>query len=518
MKARLVLLVAAAFAALAVTGCGSGGDSSSDPASLAPEKSPLYIEATVQPQGEVKENIETLFARISGIDTPPGELIISELESSADSSGEELDFDKEVKPWLGEKAGLSFQSYDGDDFTGYGVAVATTDPDAARSFVDEKAKSSDDPVEDGSYEGSDFKVESDDGTTVGVIGDFLAIAEDEATFKAMVDASEGQSLAEEDVFAEAIDAAPSGSAADLFVDIGGLIDQSGGTIDPEARQFLDSAGIEAEDATAVASLIPGSDQVEIDFSGDLGGETPPSGDASHLLSVLPYDSVAAFASTDFGKRFGEALDQIDANGIPGEVPPHEFKSTLEKAGIDVDRIAASIGDLGVFLEGESISSLNAGAVLITKDAKEARNTVANIGLLLRAGGTPGVTALGGNAAGFSVRGPDLGPKPLIVAAQEDRIVISYGRAPVVKLQAWEIPPTLADNTVYKEAVAALGGTPISAFVNGPLAVRFASIFVPADDQDFREATPYLNRIAYVAIGAGSEGDRATAKLIAGIVK
>ncbi len=204
----------------------------------------------------------------------------------------------------------------------------------------------------------------------------------------MVDASDGESLADEESYSSTVDAAPSGSFADVFIDIGGLIDQSGGTIDPEARQFLDSAGIEPEEATAVASLIPGSDQVEIDFSSNLSGKNPPTGDASQLLGSLPASSFAAIASADFGDRFGEAIDQIDANGIPGEIPAGKFKSGLKEAGIDIEKIAASVGDLGVFAEGDSESSLAGAAVLATKNSKEATNTVSNIGLLLRASGTP----------------------------------------------------------------------------------------------------------------------------------
>ena len=47
-------------------------------------------------------------------------------------------------------------------------------------------------------------------------------------------------------------------------------------------------------------------------------------------------------------------------------------------------------------------------MLTTKGSKEATNTVSNIGLLLRASGTPGITAIGGKASGFSIRGSDLG--------------------------------------------------------------------------------------------------------------
>jgi hypothetical protein len=346
----------------------------------------------------------------------------------------------------------------------------------------------------------------------------LVLAEDERTFKDAVDASGGVSLADADSFSSAMATAPTGSLADVFVDVGGLIDQSGGEIDPEAQQFLDSAGIDPDEATAVASLIPGSDQVEIDFSSDLGGENPPTGDASSLLGSLPGDSVAAVASADFGARFGEALDQIDANGIPGEVPPHEFKSTLNEAGIDVEKIAASIGAIGVFAEGNSEGNLGGAVVLETKDAGEAANTVANIGLLLRVTNTPGVTAIDAKYSGFSVRSADLGPRPLVVLAGGKRIVIAYGPQAAAKALATDRVDPLADNPVYKEAISALGSTPISGFVDGPAALKLAAALVPPGDDDFREAKPYLTKIDYLAIGSGSSGELATAKLIAGIGK
>ncbi len=518
MKVRLVLPVAVATFVSLLAGCGGGGgDSSSDPATLAPPRAPLYLQASVQPTGETKTNVEGLFERISGLDTDLGTLIVSELESSAGSSGEELDFEKEVEPWLGEEGGLFFQRYNGDEFSGYGIAVQSTDTEATQDFIDKQAGESNEPPEQGSYEGVDFVVESDDGTTVGVVGDFIAMAEDEKTFKTMVDASGGESLAGEETFSRAIDAAPSGSFADVFADVGRLIDQSGGSIDPDARQFLDSAGIDPEEATAVASLIPGSDQVEIDLSTDLSGENPPTGDASGLLASLPADSVAAVAAADFGTRFEEAIDRIDAEGIPGEVPPHKFKSTLKEAGVDLEKIASSIGDLAVFAQGETESSLDGAAVLTTSSAKEAANTVSNVGLLLRASGTTGVTAISGRASGFSVRSDDLGSKPLVVVAQGERIVVAYG-LPAARRALADGSDTLGQTPAYKEAVSALGGTPIAGFADGPAALKLATALVPPSEEGFREARRYLTKIEYLAIGSGSADGLATAKLIAGIAK
>jgi hypothetical protein len=522
VQARLVLMAAAAAAALAllVAGCGGGSDDSgSDPADLAPAQSPLFIEAILQPEGELKTNVEDLAKSIAGVENL-GNLIVSELESSASDSGEELDFEQEVAPWLGEKGGVFFEEFDGEDFHRYGIAIQTTDAAATQDFVDKQNEQSDDPVEDGSYEGVDYTIESDDGTTIGVLDDFLAIAEDEQTFKAMVDTAGGESLADDDRYSETVDAASPGSFADVYVDIGGLIDQSGGSIDPEAKRFLGSAGIDPAEATAVASLIPGSDQIEIDLSSDLGGEDPPSGDASGLLGALPADSVAAVAFADFGERFGEALDEIDANGIPGEVPPGKFKSTLKEAGIDVEKIADSIGDLGVFAEGSSERSLAGAAVLTTKNAQEATNTVANVGLLLRSAGTAGVTAISGKLNGFSVRDDDLGDKPLVVGAKGDRIAIAYGLQAATRALVPAQANTLADTPAYKEALGALGGTPISGFADGPAALELAAALIAGseDEDGFEEAKPYLAKVAYLAIGSTSSGDLATAKLIAGIEK
>jgi hypothetical protein len=520
MKTRLVLFLAtAALAALAIAGCGGGSDSSSsDPASLAPATAPVYIEATVQPQGEMKANVESLVQRVAGIDNI-GDKVVEEVEKAAQSSDEPFDYGKDVQPWLGEKAGLFLQRYDGQDFTGVGAALAVTDADAAQEFIDQHAKSdSGQPLQEGSYEGNDYKFDAGEETVLGTVGDFLVIAEDVPTFKAMVDASNGESLADEETFSSTTAAVPGGSLADVFVDIGGLIEQAGTPVDDETLQILEDTGIKASEATAVASLVPGSDQIEIDFSSDLAGENPPSGDASKLLGSLPGGSFAAFASSEFGKRFGEAIDQIDADGIPGQIPPNKLKDTMKAAGIDLEKLGSSVSDLGVFAQGNTERNLTGAVVLTTKGAQEATNTVANIGLLLRASGTPGVTAISGKATGFSVRSPDLGSQPLVVAAKGERIAISYGLAASAQALTATKGATLAEDPAYKEAVAALGSTPISGFVDGPAALQLASDLVPAGEEDFLRAKPYLAKVDYVAIGSVASGDQATAKLIVGIGK
>jgi len=518
MRVRLgsLLVLAIVATALLVAGCGGSEDGGgSDPAALAPAQSPVYIEASLQPEAEVADNLDALASKLAGIDDLGG-LIVEQIEQSALDSGEDFDYEKEVAPWLGENAGIALQEYDGEDFNGYTVAIQTTDSGAAQEFIDKQM--ADEVAEEGSYEGTDFKLEEDD-TATGLVGDFIVIAENEAAFKAAVDAEGGESLADQDNYGSAIGAAPDGSLADVFVDIGALIEESGGTIDPEAQQLLETAGIEPKDATAVASLIPGANQIEIDLSTNAAGESAPSGDASELLGSLPGGSLAAIAASEFGKSFGEAIDSIDESGIPGEIPPNQLKKTMKAAGIDLEKISASVGDVAVFAQGNTESNLTGAAVLETTDAKEATNTVSNIGLLLRASGTPGVTAISGQGTGFSIRDPELGAQPLVVAAQGERIAISYGlRASAQALTAGK-SATLAQNPTFKEAGDALGDIPISGFVSGPATLALVENLISAEEQaELEELRPMLDKIAYLAIGGGTSGDLATAKLILGFTE
>ena len=517
VKLRLVpFALLAALAALFAAGCGGGGDSSSgaDPATVMPADAPVFIRATVRPEGETKAEIEALAQKIAGVDDLGG-LIVEELENSASEDGEELDFEKEIDPWLGDEAGIFLQEYEGEDFEGYGVAIQVSDEDEASSFVDKQAESSDEVAEDGSYEGVDFKVQEDE-TTVGVFDGLVVFAEDEAIFKSMVDASNGKNLAGEASYGDATANVPDDSAAEVFVDIGALIDEAGGQIDAESKIFFDALGIEPDEATAVASVVPGStDQVEVDLSTNLSGENPPSGDASGLLGTLPATAVGALASAEFGKRFNEGIEQIDREGIPGSVPPNQLKSTLKEAGIDLEAIAGSIGDVGLYVTGNSEKTLAGALVLETEEESEAKNTVANLGLFLRKAGVSGVSAVNGEASGFSIRTPELGRQPVVVVAKGSRIAIGYGLASVGSAFQ-ESGKALADSSAYKDATSALGSTPISVFVNGPSALNLATALMPAGDEGFDAAKPYLQKVEYLALGSEASGDLATAKLIVGL--
>ena len=520
MRPRLLLAALAVAALIAIpAGCGGdGGSSGSEVAELAPPRTPVFVEGVLRPTGELKSNTEAAAERIAGIDNL-GDFVVSGLESSARDDGEPVDFAKEIEPWLGERAAVFFERLEDDELTELGIVVESTDPDATQEFIETQVEDSDEPYKSGSYEGVDYEVGGDEDNAIGVVGDFLLIADDEKVFADAVDASQGDSLAAEDTFSEAISAASDGSLADVYVDVGRLIEQSGGQIDPQARQILQNAGIDPSEATAVASVVPGSDQITVEFSSDLAGQEAPTGEASELLGSLPGNAFAAFAVSGFGEQVKEAIDSLDEEGIPDTVPPNQLKKGLKELGIDLEALSDSLQDAGAFAVGNSESSLG-GALVLTTKGSGATEAVANIADLLRSVQVEGVTPLGGKYSGFSIRDQeDLGDKPLVVAAKEGRIVIGYGLPATLNgllAGAASEGKTLSENPVYDDAVAALGDTPIAGFADGSAALRLADSLIPADDDGFEGAKKYLKSIRFLALGSVTQDDLATAKLIVGL--
>jgi Protein of unknown function (DUF3352) len=516
MKSRpllAVLALAALFACVAGCGSDSGG---SDVAELAPPGAPVFVEGTVRPSGELKSNTDAIASQVAGIDNL-GDYIVEKLESSARDDGEPFDYAKEVEPWLGDRAGVFFEKLDGSDFSGVGAIVESSDTDATQEFIDTQTKASDDPYRSASYEGVDYEVGGSEGNAIGVVGDFLVVGEGAKVFKEVVDASGGDSLAGEDTFANAISAASDGSLADVYVDVGNLIDQSGGQIDPTARQILQNAGIDPSEATAVASVVPGSEQVTVEFSSDLAGKEAPTGDASSLLGSLPGDAFAGFAVSGLGKQVEEAIDRLDEEGIPDTVPPNQLKKGLKQLGIDLEGFSSSLQDAGLFAVGNSENSLG-GALVLTTEGSGATETVANIVKLLRSAHVEGVSVLGGKYSGFSVRSDELGNKPLVVAAKESRIAIGYGLPATLDglLPESGSGKTLSENPAYSDAVSSLGDTPIAGFADGPAALQLADSLIPSSDEGFEEAKKYLKNIRFLALGTATQGDLATARLIVGL--
>jgi hypothetical protein len=509
-RLSVVLSSAAVAAAIAIAGCGgsssSGGD---DPASLAPADSPLFVEASVKPEGDVKSNVESLSKELAGI-SDPGSLIVEQLNSSIAQSDQNINFEDDIEPWLGEKAGIFFQRYDGESFSGVGAIFETTDTSAASDFVDKLAQTTKTPVTQNSYNGINYTTDTGDGTSIGVVGDYLVAAEDQKTFEAAVDTSEGDSLADDGKYTDALSNAPDGSLADVYVNIGDLINSAGGKVDQQVLDFYNSLGIDFSNSTALASVVPGPDQIEVDVSTDAGGGVDAAG-LTDFIGSFPADSWAAFASPNVGDQVKKVIDSFDQNGIPGSVPPGKFKSALAQQGIDLDKIAASIGDVGLFVEGTSRADLGGALVIQANDPQAAADTVSKLTDLVRQSNTAGFETVPG---GFSVKDPQqIGTQPVEIVAKDDRVVIGYGDAATREALSGGSGQTLDASASFGDATKALDGTDLAGFLDIATVLKLAESTGATSDPNYQQAKPYLDKLDFVAVGAGTSGDLTTSKVV-----
>jgi hypothetical protein len=214
-----------------------------------------------------------------------------------------------------------------------------------------------------------------------------------------------------------------------------------------------------------------------------------------------------------GQQLKQTIDGIDRVGFPPQVPPGQLKSTLAAAGIDLDKIAASIGNVGIFAQGTSMSSLGGALVLEVTDPKTATETVKGIGTLLKRSNAPGFTPVTGNAEGFAFRSPQL-PQPLVVIAAGKRVGIGYGvESTQQAVSASGSGQTLDSNPTFQAAADALGSTPISGFVDAKPILKLAESLGATSDPSFAVARPYLDKLDFLAFGSGRDGDLITQKVI-----
>ena len=222
---------------------------------------------------------------IAGIDDLGGS-IVSELESSASDDGEKSISRRKSNPGWARRAASSSRDYDGGDFSGPGVISNRPTPPRRRNSSTrsqgERSAEGSAPTK-GSTTGRRRRRQRDRrGRRLP-----RRSAKTNGSSRRWSTPRTANRWPTKTASPTRSSAASDGSLADVYVDVGGLIEQSGGEIDPRPARSSQSAGIDPSEATAVASLIPGSDQVEIDLSSDLGGEKPPTGDASELLGSLP---------------------------------------------------------------------------------------------------------------------------------------------------------------------------------------------------------------------------------------
>jgi uncharacterized protein DUF3352 len=513
--ATVCLLVLAGAA-----GCGGGGSSGSggpDPATTVPANAGLYFEAAVRPEGNVKDDALAATGKILGTSTPEKTLRDFFNKNAKDANEKPLNWDRDVAPWLGQRAGgwaaVTSNSDQADHFV---IALSVTDKDKAADFIKRTA----DKGRKGSYKGVDYTIGSG-GNAVGLSGDFILVGS-EPELKRSIDAQKGASLAENKRFKDAIGKLDKDRLGAFYVDIKTLID-AGLAANPAERQNFDQFRrifpIDQLGPITGAFKANGS---RLKFDSSIAGQGSETlsrlgllsgAGSTKLLGELPGESWAAYGAPNVGKTAAGLFDRF-AGALGGAALAGQVQ---QATGLDLrNDIFNLIGDIAIFARGSTMNDLDGGLIVSVTDDGRAATVFGKLVGLLRTQGQvdPHAVKVAGADQAFSVAIPNA-PKPIVLARGKGKLVVAYGEA--AASASFQPKTKLKDSTVYKQAKASMDNEFDPAFLfsmDGILKV--VDGFGGGTDPDFQKARPYLERFSVIASGGKAGKNRYDATLGAGL--
>lgn len=377
-RRRSIVLVSTALAgaALGVAGCGGDsetGASPSETASYVPAGSPFYLEATTDFDGPQWTQVDGLAKMF-----PAYPELRAELDQALRS--DDVDFETEVKPLLGERAaiagldvpdtaaiqgsltspdadaaaGAAAAAADAQEFVGV-VEIADGKADAMKALLTKSGATA-----AGEHEGA--AVYTSDDTVAAVTDDALVVSDTKQQVFAALDAHAAggdKTLAGTSKFSDAIGKLPADVFGQAYFDVGGAVQQAG-TTSPQLGQLGLS---EYQNAVLAASIAAEPDGLRV--KGVLTG-APDAGASEFspsLTEKAPADAIAYIGFDDISTTLTNALAQAQAS--QGE----EARKQFDALGAQLPQLlGVSLDDLAALGSGEQ-------SVVVTSGAKDIRVAV-----------------------------------------------------------------------------------------------------------------------------------------------
>jgi hypothetical protein len=468
----------------------------------------VYVEAQVQPDGELASNLKSVAGKI--LRTPdPGAKVVGWIDDALKDDG--ASFGKDVQPWLGQRAGLAVTAVGaGGDDVDVVAAVASKDDDAAKKFVDAEAGKG--GVER-TYQGVEYRYKAD-GDVAAAVVDGAVVVGTEKGFKSAIDAQKGgQKLADSAAFKKARDVVGTAGAGFAYADPGRFFDLAAGAAAGKLSQgnaqslqavkgLLTASGLQS----IAASLNVAKDALQIDAAAIGVKATQGGGDGPGAAAAVPAGSWLSVGIGDVGGTFENVLKGF--GGAAGGISPDALLQGLKsQLGIDVQKDLLSwMGDAAVFVRGTTTKDVNGALVVTSKDPAASKAAIPKLRRLIEGASHSKVVALKGGVAGatgFSVDAGSSLPSTIDVATKDDKFVIAIGAGAL--RDAFSPPAKLGDSDPYRTAASLLGDAKPSIFLDTPQVVKLLGS-AAGGDEDFQKAKPTLDAFGPAAAGVSSSGD------------
>jgi uncharacterized protein DUF3352 len=364
----LVAVCALGAVAVAVAGCGGGGGAAAPntPAGFIPATAPLYVEASANADGPQWTQVQALAQLFPGYPQ-----LIADIESALARHG--IDFARDIKPLLGERAGLALESFADDAGVIASAQLAEGKEGDATALIQRAASEAGTPTPK-QHDGVDYYQVDD---MLFAVKDGLALmAESESALIAALDAHAAGAdgvIAENPRYTKVIAQLPPDALGTLYVDVGAAV---GGVQDSTTQLGLRMFGISSESALGLAATAQPSG-VAIKAVGDgialLKGAKPFS---PTLLSHVPADALGYVGFTDLAALVEGLIQGVQSDpelgpelqGLTGQLGSIE-----DELGVKLDDLRAlAAGEVGVVVTGGPTNATFPGIVAVLQQADGAR--------------------------------------------------------------------------------------------------------------------------------------------------
>ena len=527
-RGGLVLVCCALAAVLAACGSSSSSTNASsqgaDPASAVPASALAYVQADVRPSGSLAQSIDAASKRLLGVSDPGAKLDALIDKSMASGASYEAD----VRPWLGQQAAVAVLPGTTSAKAEFAVLLDQTDTTKAEAATRNSALFGSrggpgDTLAQTSYRGVSYTEDLTAKIDVGVVGDYVVLANDAAAFEAIVDTDKGAaSLAASSGYKQAVNAELAGADGVAYVPLVRLIDAlipAASTQSSTAAQILQQLRTRFANAILSGSARFDSSGAAVDLAvsgaGSSGsGSSSSSSGETNPIGTLPGGSWLAIGLTNVGPSLGKLFTELAQLGSSGNL--QGFTSSLSElqqvTGLNVEGDLQSITTAGFFAKGSNLGDLEAALVLAIKDPSQAPVIVSQLDRLAALISTSdhafsvGSLSQTNIQSGFTIQVPNV-PFTFDVAAGGGRIVVALGTTSLN--DALASSGRLSATAGYSTATSLLGsGIQPDAIIDLPGIVALLKNLGAAGGATAAKALPYVERLGTVALGTGTaNGER-----------
>ena len=499
MRKLLITLAVLSTFAFAAAGCGSEDEAASGASELVPAGALMYGEATLDPEGDQKEAIDSILAKFPG-GGEAGDKLKDLIEKGLRESDAPVSFKEDIEPWLGDEAAFFASSLGSDNEPQAAVGLIATDDEAAA--LEALEKSAEGKITRHDYKGVEYL--TDESGEAGAVLDGFLVLGSEPGVKAVIDTSDGgKKLSDDESYKKALEGASEDRLGLFYLNSPQFLKSAQGTAAALPQSF------EKYFKEPFAATVDADDDGVI-FEGKVPLETAQTfgfvGKGSDLLDELPGDSWLAMAQTDFGKLLDFYLDAFGAVAGGRDAIEQQFRAAT---GLDLQKdVIAWMGDFAIFGRGTSLSELGGALIVETNDEQASGRFLDTLARLARqqtgsSGLRIGPLSAPGGGKGYTVSGQGI-PQPIHAFQRDGRVVLAYGDA--AAQDAIDPGEKLGDNADFTSARDSLGDYDVSFYVLMQPIFDLVDSTGAASDADWQDAKPYLEPLSALVAGTSGEGD------------